>query len=143
MRGVPVRIEIGPRDVDGKTAVLVRRDRAKDDPDQKRSVSHSTLSPANCRLSSKTIQRSLFEQAKAFLDSHTIRVTDRAEFFETCRDRAGMIDIAWCRRPQCEAHVKDETGATTRNLRPLEGGETACVACGEPAIVRAYFAQSY
>jgi hypothetical protein len=70
-------------------------------------------------------------------------VSDRAEFFEAAKSRAGMIEIAWCDLPECEAHVKAETSATTRVLRPLEGGETACVACGEPAKVRAYFAQSY
>ncbi|MBD5657300.1 MAG: proline--tRNA ligase, partial [Candidatus Eremiobacteraeota bacterium] len=54
-----------------------------------------------------------------------------------------MIDIAWCGLAACEAAVKAETSASTRNLRPLDTRDTACVACGEPAIVRAYFAQSY
>ena len=76
-----------------------------------------------------------------FLREHTFRVEDRAEFFRLCRERAGMIDIPWCERPECEAAVKAQTSATTRNLRPLEGSAT-CVACGEPARVRAYFAQS-
>jgi prolyl-tRNA synthetase len=53
-----------------------------------------------------------------------------------------MIDIPWCGRPDCEQHVKEETGATTRNTYPLEA-YAVCVACGEPAVVRAYFAQSY
>jgi hypothetical protein len=53
-----------------------------------------------------------------------------------------MLDIPWCDRPECEADVKAQTGATTRNLRPLEG-PAACAACGQPARVRAYFAQSY
>jgi prolyl-tRNA synthetase len=142
VRGVPVRIEIGPRDVDANTAVLVRRDRAKGDPDQKRSVSLDAIAGELPVLLAE-IQQSLFDQAKTFLKSHTIRVTDRDEFFEKCRNRAGMIDIPWCQRPECEAYVKAETGATTRNTRPLDGGESTCVACGEPAKVRAYFAQSY
>jgi prolyl-tRNA synthetase len=59
-----------------------------------------------------------------------------------CRDRRGMIDIPWCNRAACEAAVKDETSATTRNLRPEPQGPV-CLACGEPAKVQAYFAQSY
>ena len=142
VRGVPVRVEIGPRDVDAGTVVVVRRDRAKGDPDQKRSVALDALAGQLPGLLDD-IQRTLFDEAKAFLESHTIRVTVREEFYEKCRARAGMIDIAWCERADCEAHVKAETGATTRNTRPLEGGDAICVACGEPARVRAFFAQSY
>ena len=79
------------------------------------------------------------------MPSHTLRVTDRDEFFEKCKSRAGMIDIPWCTRPECEATVKEQTGATTRNTYPLPSSDAGalCVACGEPAVVRAYFAQSY
>jgi prolyl-tRNA synthetase len=142
VRGVPVRIEIGPRDVDAGNVVLVRRDRAKGDEDQKQIVPLAEL-PHRLRALLDDIQRSLFEQAKAFLESHTFRTTHRDEFFALCKSRAGMVDIAWCARPECEAYVKAESSATTRNTRPLEGGETVCIACGEPAKVRAYFAQSY
>jgi prolyl-tRNA synthetase len=142
LRGVPIRIEIGPRDVDAGTVVLVRRDRAKGDPDQKRSVPLDGLDQ-HVRALLVEIQDSLFEQAKAFLESHTFAVTERDEFYEKCKSRAGMIDIPWCGRGACEAHVKEQTSATTRNTHPLRAGDTTCVACGEPAVVRAYFAQSY
>jgi prolyl-tRNA synthetase len=143
VRGVPVRIEIGPRDVDGRQVVLVRRDRAKDDPGQRQVVALDQLAAA-LRATLDAVQRSLYDEAKAFLLSHTFRVTSREKFLEKCRSRAGMIDIAWCGRPECEAFVKAETGATTRTLQPLDNSaETACVVCGEPARVRAYFAQSY
>jgi prolyl-tRNA synthetase len=122
----------------------VRRDREKGDPQQKQSVPLAELA-SSLRALLDAIQVSLFEQAKAFLASHTFRVTDRAEFFEKCKSRAGMIDIAWCGRPECEAEVKAQTSATTRNTYPLPASEAGalCVACGEPAVVRAYFAQSY
>jgi prolyl-tRNA synthetase len=142
VRGVPVRIEIGPRDVDTQTAVLARRDRAKGEAGQRQSIALADL-PTALRALLDDVQRSLYAQAKAFLDEHTFRTEDRAEFLKLCRERAGMVDIAWCERPQCEAHVKAETTATTRTLRDLEGREAVCVACGEPAKVRAYFAQSY
>ncbi len=142
VRGVPVRIEIGPRDVESGTVVLVRRDKAKGDPDQKQSVPLAGLEQA-LRTLLEDIQNSLFEQAKAFLDSHTFAVADRNDFYAKCKTRAGMIDIPWCGRAECEAHVKAESGATTRNTHPLNAGDTTCVACGEPAKARAYFAQSY
>jgi prolyl-tRNA synthetase len=142
LRGVPVRIEIGPRDVDAQTAVLARRDRGRDESGQRESVALGRL-PDRLRELLEDIQRSLFSQAKAFLDAHTFVTTDRTEFFELCRNRAGMVDIAWCERVECEAHVKAATAATTRTLRELDESGLRCTACGEPAKVRAYFAQSY
>jgi prolyl-tRNA synthetase len=143
LRGVPVRIDVGPRDVDAGTAVLVRRDRAKGETGQKTTVALDALAPAISALLEE-IQRSLYDQATAFLKEHTLLAGSRDEFLDMCRERAGMIDIPWCMRNECEADVKARTGATTRNLRPLgDGVTTACVACGEPAKIRAYFAQSY
>ncbi|MDP9023961.1 MAG: proline--tRNA ligase [Candidatus Eremiobacteraeota bacterium] len=142
MRGVPVRVEIGPRDIDAGNAVLVRRDRAKGDTDHKTVVPIAALG-ASLRALLVDIQASLYAQAKAFLESHTFDVGDRSEFYAKCKGRAGMIDIPWCGRAECEAHVKAETSATSRNTRPLKSGDATCVACGQPAKVRAYFAQSY
>jgi prolyl-tRNA synthetase len=122
--------------------MLVRRDRDKGEEGQKTPVALADLETA-LRAMLEEIQVSLLEQAKAFLASHTFAVTDKAEFYAKCKARDGMIDIAWCARPECEAHVKGETGATTRNTYPLNPIDTTCVACGEPAKVRAYFAQSY
>ncbi len=142
MRGVPVRIEIGPRDVDARTAVLARRDRNRDEPGQRQSVALDDLAD-RLRELLDDIQHSLYAQAKEHLDAHTFVTTDRAEFFRLCKERAGMVDIAWCQRPECEARVKAETTASTRVLRPLDEQGAGCVACGEPATARAYFAQSY
>src|SRR5579883_1525138 len=142
LRGVPVRIEIGPRDVETQTVVLARRDRSKGDPDQRQTVERARV-PDALRELLEDVQRSLYARAKAFLDEHTIATEDRDEFFELCRNRAGMIDIAWCERPECEARVKADTTATTRIVRPLERSDLRCAACGEPAKARAYFAQSY
>jgi prolyl-tRNA synthetase len=141
MRGVPLRIELGSNDLAAGVATLVRRDREKGDAGAKVTVPLGEV-PARVGPLMEEIQRSLYEQAHRYLREHTVRVEDRAEFFRLCRERAGMIDIPWCERPECEAAVKAQTSATTRNLRPLEGSAT-CVACGEPARVRAYFAQAY
>jgi prolyl-tRNA synthetase len=142
LRGVPVRIEIGPRDVDAGTCVLARRDRSKGEPGQRESAGLDRV-PTLLRALLDEIQSSLYAQARAFLESRTIVTDDRDEFLELCKTRAGMIDIAWCERAECEASIKALTTATTRVVRPLEASNLRCVACGEPAKARAYFAQSY
>lgn len=143
VRGVPVRIEVGPRDVDAGTVVVVRRDRDKGHPEQRTTVAREALARTLPEILD-AVQASLYADAAAFLRNHTPCAHDRDAFLAMCRERAGMIDIPWCGRPSCEAHVKAETGATTRNLRPLaERAGSRCVACGEPAKVSAYFAQSY
>lgn len=142
LRGVPIRIEVGPRDVDAGTVVLARRDRNRDEPGQRQSVRTGELEPAVRRLLDE-IGESLYKQAESFLTDHTFATTDRDAFFELCRARAGMVDIAWCERAECEAEIKRVTTATTRVLRDLQATGVRCVACGEPAKARAYFAQSY
>jgi prolyl-tRNA synthetase len=122
--------------------MVVRRDKQKGEDGAKVSVPFDQLG-ARLRELLDEVHVSMYEQAKAFLESHTFSVTDRDEFFEKCRTRAGMIDIPWCGRPECEAEVKAATSATTRNTRPLQTPGAVCVACGEPAKVNAYFAQSY
>jgi prolyl-tRNA synthetase len=141
MRGVPLRIELGARDLEAGVATLVRRDRAFKEDGQKRTVPLDAIVAA-IPAALEEIQTSLFAQAKAFLESHTIATSDRAEFFRLLEERAGMIDIAWCERPECEAAVKEASSATSRNLRRPARSAT-CVACGEPATAQAYFAQSY
>ena len=142
IRGVPVRIEIGPRDIDAGTAVVARRDRGKDEAGQRESMPVTAIA-GSLRALLDDIQASLYRQAKAFLDSHTMTGMDRETFFALCSSRAGMVEIPWCERPECEAEVKKATTATTRVVRPLDEANLRCTACGEPARVRAYFAQSY
>jgi prolyl-tRNA synthetase len=141
MRGVPLRIELGARDLEAGVATLVRRDRAFKEDGQKRTVALDAIVAA-IPAALEEIQASLFAQAKAYLESHTVAASDRAEFFRLLEERAGMIDIAWCERPACEAAVKEASSATSRNLRRPARSAT-CVACGEPATAQAYFAQSY
>jgi prolyl-tRNA synthetase len=141
MRGVPLRIEFGAKDLEAGVATLVRRDLEKGEAGAKTVVALAEVA-ARIPALLVEIQAHMFAQAREFLVSHTLRVTERAVFYERCKERAGMIDIAWCGRADCEAAVKAQTSATTRNTRPLEG-PAPCVACGEAATVRAYFAQSY
>ena len=143
MRGVPVRVEFGAKDLEaGRRDPRPARQREGRGGRQAGGAAGRPARP-DSRAARRDPGESATLQARAFLESRTLRPGTAAEFFRLCRERAGMIDIAWCARPECEAAVKAETSATTRNTRPLEPGDTACVACGEPATVRAYFAQSY
>jgi prolyl-tRNA synthetase len=142
MRGVPLRIEIGPRDLQSGSVTLVRRDKAKGEEDSKVSAAFDALG-TTLRTQLEAVQASLYAQAKLFLESHTFAVNDRTVFFERCKDRSGMIDIPWCKRADCEAILKNQTSATTRVMRELQQPGAVCTACGEPAVVNAYFAQSY
>ncbi len=141
MRGVPLRIELGARDLDAGVATLVRRDRAFKEDGQKRTLPLDAIVAA-IPAALEEIQASLFAQAKAYLTAHTLAATDRDTFIRLLDERAGLIEIPWCERPACEDAVKQATSATTRNLsRPARSA--SCVACGEPATAQAYFAQSY
>ena len=122
-------------------AVLARRDRSKGDPDQRQSVALDER-PA-CSRAARGHPGSLYPQAKAFLEAHTFAATDRDEFLELCRERAGMVDIAWCERPECEADVKRSQRRPRGRASARSSRHSICIACGEPARARAYFAQSY
>ncbi len=142
MRGVPLRIEIGPRDLQTGTAMVVRRDKQKGEEGAKVSVAFDALGSA-LRERLVAVQASLYAQAKNFLAEHTFSVSECGEFLEKCKSRAGMVDIPWCNRPECEAEIKNAMSATTRVMRELQRPGATCVACGQPAQVNAYFAQSY
>ncbi|MGH7708574.1 MAG: proline--tRNA ligase [Vulcanimicrobiaceae bacterium] len=144
MRGVPLRIEIGDKDLAAGVVTIVRRDKQRGEDGAKGTLPIDGVGTRIPELLA-AIQANLFAQAKAFLAANTFVVTDRTEFFQRCRERAGMIDITWCERDACEQHIKSETSATSRNLHPLrkEDDGAVCIACGEPATCRAYFAQSY
>jgi prolyl-tRNA synthetase len=142
MRGVPLRLELGAKDLAAEVVTFVRRDKGKGEEGAKFAVPIADV-PSRIPATLTEIQSALFQRARAFLRERTRPVEDRAEFMRLCTERAGMLDIAWCGLAACEAAVKAQTSATTRNTRPLQGGETVCTACGEPARLRAYFAQSY
>ncbi|HEY0797586.1 MAG TPA: proline--tRNA ligase [Candidatus Baltobacteraceae bacterium] len=144
IRGVPLRIELGANDLTERAVTLVRRDKNRGEEGAKQSVPVSELAAVIPGILAQ-IQTHMFEEARTFLREHTVRASEQAEFFDMCSERAGMVEIPWCERAECEATVKARTGATTRNLHPLTGDADGarCVACGEPARVAAYFAQSY
>ena len=138
MRGVPLRLEIGPRDVERGQVMLVRRDTR-----EKMAASRDGLSERVDELLD-AIQQELFDRAVAFRDEHTVRTADRAEFDAVLEGRPGYVVAPWCGEAGCEARVKTATQATIRNL-PLDPSPASgsCIQCGKPGQVDAYFAKSY
>jgi prolyl-tRNA synthetase len=138
LRGVPIRLEVGPRDVSQSKVVLVRRDTF-----EKRDVPMAELT-AVLREELEAIQRALFDRAAAFRAANTHVVDSLDEFRAVMEGGRGFIRARWCGDADCEARIKEETGATIRCL-PLEEPDDAgsCVRCDNPAERRALFARAY
>jgi prolyl-tRNA synthetase len=148
MRGVPVRIEVGPKDVEKGTVVLARRDHGPDRqgtgvPGQagKSFAPQAGLAEA-LRSLLDTIQSDMLKCATEFRDVNTHEPKNYAEFKAVVED--GFARVWWCGDRECEAQIKEETKATTRCI-PLEqpGGSGACIHCGQPAQEVAIFAKAY
>jgi len=147
MRGVPVRVELGPKDVAKQAAILARRD--KPGREGKFSASLADL-PATIEKLLAEIHQSLFDKALAFRRANThetLNYDDLKKAVET-----GFAFAFWCGSGDCEASIKEETRATMRCI-PLDpdavlghgsaSGSGACVYCGKPAAHRAIFARAY
>ncbi len=144
MRGVPLRVEIGARDLaQNQVARGAARLRGQGSRDRRSSSRSTTSESATSRPSCSTTSRPTSSpRPRRSWRTHTIATLDRAEFLRLLDERAGMVDVPWCGRPACEEAVKEATKASTRNLREPARAER-CVPCGEPARYQAYFAQSY
>ncbi|MEW6129723.1 MAG: proline--tRNA ligase [Acidobacteriota bacterium] len=139
MRGVPLRIEIGPKDVANNTVVLARRD--KIGKEGKSFVSRDGLT-ASVKEMLVTIQKALFDKALAFREANTEQPKDY-EAFKAAIEK-GFALCHWCGDAECEAKIKEETKATTRCI-PLEQepGAGVCIRCGKPANEQTIFAKAY
>jgi prolyl-tRNA synthetase len=139
LKGVPLRIEVGPRDLAEEVVTIVRRDsRAKE---------QVKLTGVPQRVSELLIevQQALFDRAAAFRADNTHEAEDYATFKQIMQDQRGFLRAYWCGSADCEARIKDETRATIRVIP--EDAEAAgpgkCILDGEPATRQALFAQSY
>ncbi len=137
MRGVPLRIEIGPRDVKAGQAVLVRRDtRAKE------AVPLAALAGPRPRAPARGIQAELFGQARSFLEANIRDAADYAGFKEILENQRGFVRAPWCGDEACEDRIKTETMATIRVI-PLDEAEARpagpCVCCGRAGEGRGLF----
>jgi prolyl-tRNA synthetase len=139
MRGIPLRLEIGPKDVAQGTVALARRDQPG--KEGKVSVPQEGLEGRVADLLDD-IHRSLFERARSFQKAHTHEPATYDEFKQVVQD--GWALTWWCGDASCEAQVKEETKATTRNI-PLDqlGGRGECFHCGRPAQEKALWGRAY
>jgi len=138
LKGVPIRIEIGPRDLKQQQVTVVRRDTGSKAFIKENEVIESVLKLLD------EIQNSMFAKAKKDLEEKTTTVKNYSDFKEVLCGKAGFIKAPWCGNADCESKIKDETGATIR-LRPFDKEEPTanCIYCGEKAKETVYFAKSY
>jgi prolyl-tRNA synthetase len=138
LRGVPLRIEIGPKDIEKKQAVLVRRDTREKVPTPVDGMASSAASVLDA------IQLNMLERALAYRQEHTSSAASWDEFTRILEGRPGFVVSPWCGDEACEAEIKAATQATIRNL-PLDAapGGGPCVKCGRPSVAVAWFAKAY
>ena len=138
LKGVPVRLEIGPRDLENGVVTAFRRDLC-----EKTTLPLEGIADALQQLLDD-IQRTLLEQARAFRDAHTKTVHNMDELGEAVQD--GFAKAMWCGERECEDKIKEQFNASSRNMPFDQEGETfsdTCVCCGKKAKKVMYFAKAY
>lgn len=138
MRGIPVRIEIGPKDIEANQAILVRRDMG-----EKITVSLNELE-SKVKEILENIQKEMLEKARKHLNSHIYVATNYEEFKDIVANKPGFIKAMWCGEEDCENKIKEDTTATSRCM-PFEQEQLAgtCVCCGRPAKKMVYWGKAY
>lgn len=151
LKGVPLRIEIGHKEIKENKATFVRRDNGE------RSLAPFSSLAERVKEILEAIQKNLFEKSKKFLAENMKEVFYYKEFKETMKREKGFIKAFWCQNSKCEAKIKEETKATIRLLparirlseamagRPFDAPEEKgeCIYCGKPAKNKWVFAQAY
>ena len=138
MRGIPVRIEIGPKDIEAGQAVVVRRDTR-----EKQIVPFAELAQ-KVEETLAAMQTEMLERAKAHREEHTFTAHDYTEFKDIVENKPGFVKSMWCGDEACENMIKEETGATSRCM-PFAQEHLAdtCVCCGKPAKTMVYWGKAY
>jgi len=139
LRGVPLRLEIGPKDIEKSQVMLARRDTREKSPAAMDGLASHVVGMLD------SIQEALFARAVAFREEHTTHTDSYDEFKQIMEGRPGFVVSPWCGSAMCEAQIKAETQATIRNL-PFTGTTAAgkkCLKCDADATAHAWFAKSY
>ena len=138
MRGVPIRIELGPKDIEKEQFVLARRDTG-----EKEFLPLAKLTEIIPEKLTE-IQQNMFNKAKEFMLSHTFEIDSLDEMKEQLLKEKGFFKSWWCGEISCLDEIKEETGATARNI-PFEQreGHGHCVACGKESTTTVIFARAY
>ncbi len=138
MRGIPVRVEIGPKDIEANQCVLARRDNG-----EKLTVSLDNIEESVTALL-ETIQKDMLERATKHRDSHTYTATSMEELNRIVTETPGFVKAMWCGDEACENKIKEEYGVTSRCM-PFEQEQidNKCVCCGKPAKTMVYWGKAY
>ena len=138
MRGIPIRVEIGPKDIEANKCVICRRDTR-----EKIEVSLDELEVKAGEILDK-IQVEMLERARAHRDSHTYVAKNMDEFRKIFAEKSGFVKAMWCGDQACEDQIKEELAVTSRCM-PFEQENLAdtCVCCGKPAKKMVYWGRAY
>lgn len=138
MRGIPVRVEMGPRDIEAGQAIIVRRDTR-----EKTTVAIESLAEEIKNILDK-MQTEMLERARTHREAHTYVATNYDEFKDVVANKPGFVKAMWCGDQACEDKIKEETTATSRCM-PFEQEHLCdvCVCCGRPAKKMVYWGKAY
>lgn len=138
MRGIPVRVEIGPKDIEANQCIIVRRDTR-----EKIVVSLDELEVKVAEILEK-MQKEMLERARAHREAHTYQATSYDEFEEILESKTGFVKAMWCGEEACENKIKEDTTATSRCM-PFEQEiiSDKCICCGKEAKKLVYWGKAY
>lgn len=140
LKGVPVRLEVGPRDIENGQVVLARRD-----THEKITCPIENVAETIAKLM-EDIHKTMFDMALKFREEHTFKATNWEDFLSAVNERHGVVKAMWCGDTECENAIKEETGITTRCI-PFDNEQEhlgdVCVHCGKPAKYMTVFAKAY
>ena len=138
IRGIPLRIEIGPKDIEKNQAVIVRRDTR-----EKYFVSLDEIETRTGEIL-ELMQSEMLERARKHRDAHTYDAHTYEEFKDTIANKPGFVRAMWCGDLACELKIKEDTTATSRCMPfDAEPIDTRCVCCGKPAKALVYWGKAY
>lgn len=138
MRGIPIRVEIGPKDIEAGKCVICRRDTG-----EKTEVPLDELEVKAGEILDK-MQVEMLERARAHREKHTYVAKDMEEFRRLFDEQSGFVKAMWCGDQECEEKIKEELAVTSRCI-PFEQEQIAdvCVCCGKPAKKMVYWGRAY
>ena len=138
MRGIPVRIEIGPRDIEGGKCIIARRDNH-----EKIECDIAALPEKMAELLPQ-IQKDMYDRAAKHLEEHTYTAVTKEEFDRLFREKSGFVKAMWCGEQACEDMIKEDYGVTSRCMPfKQETVSDVCVCCGKPAKKMVYWGRAY
>jgi prolyl-tRNA synthetase len=139
MRGIPVRLEIGPKDIEKGQCVIVRRDT------REKITASLADAPQVVAETLDQIQKDMFEAAKERMERMTYTASTKEEFREIAETKPGFIRSMWCGERSCEDEIKDQLGGVTSRCMPFhqEHLSDTCIWCGRPAKAMVYWGKAY